>query len=880
MGKRSQRSARRQENNIGCMWGLIRMFYFRRDAKFLLDRKQGSRRHTFSGFAGRGHTRKKSRDFEDIDDNGDNIEECSTRKPTVKRLMEDELGKVKQVKKIPSDEVERILADLGHDICLEKSSMQSSKQNGAKSHSTSTTMASPSGLLDPSSSKSMKHTEEDDLELSLADFLGQIHRYHDEWPHDDCKNKNELCPELKSLIHKKLHELKSAPCAAYEKTQDSEQEEPFYEKHLRNSRSYQSTKFIDAPDMLSPERELFLKTLQKPNPHTWEKQNTQKHQHKTKLDPRKMLEKVDDIKNSKQHEVAIKTHSKESRNIFFWRKDKSIRGDSSEGTNSDKAVNKIVILKPNPRRGINTTVATAPTCLQQQSCTIRSPEYSATESSKFSIKQVRRRFRIVTGETRKERSSMYDDDFQRDPRWSQDSVFTIKKDSRQVHEQTLVRKALGTDKDDLRPSTSGKHKQRNDGLDEINRDIITSKDTSIFYEDAKKHLTEILKYKSQTTKHPTVQSSKSLVGMLALPQYNSSSPRSSPRVKDCIDLSPEETNISGIHKAGMKEFAKERNQYDEDSGNVACGASEVLDDKADQESHSMKRETTQDGDIMHVEEIAKPDCSETICSEQMTPTEQCRCNSPLEMIEGVEPGKEHVGMFLSYPGNAVESLEHQEPKTPRPGASLELISQISPEGNHEKQEQPSPVSVLDPFFHEDIDSPDRETMTKYAISDQQVFWEDEDARLAYIKAVLDLSELCTYQNIEVWYLEDELVSPCLAEELHQGNPTDDLKLLFDCICEAITIIQETYFRNPPCLSFVRHKIQTPPMGQNLIPEINKHIERHLYDQFPSTLHELVNMDLEDDTWMNLRSESEEIVVDIWDFILDELLEDVATDLRI
>ncbi|KAG8073074.1 hypothetical protein GUJ93_ZPchr0006g44255 [Zizania palustris] len=806
MGKRRQRSARRQENNIGCMWGLIRMFYFRRDAKFLmdLDRKQGNTRHTFSGFAGRGHSRKKSRDFEDIDGNGDTIEECSTRKPTVKRLMEDELGKVKQVKKIPSDEVERILADLGHDICLEKSSMHSSKQNGAKSHSTSTTMASPSGLLDPSSSKSMKHTEEDDLQLSLADFLGQIHMYHDEWPHDDCKNKNELCPELKSLIHKKLHELKSAPCAAYEKTQDSEQEDPFYEKHLRNSRSYQSTKFIDAPDILSPERELFLKTFQKPNPHTWEKKNTQKHQHKTTLGPMKMLEKVDDTKNSKQHEVAIKTHNKESRNIFFWRRDKSIRGGSSEGTNSDKAVNKIVILKPNPRRGINTTVATAPTCLQQQSCTIRSPEYSATESSKFSIRQVRRRFRIVAGETRKEKPSIYDDDFQRDPCWSQDSVFTIKKDSRRVHEQTLAQKASSIDKDDLRPSTSGKHK-------------------------------------------------------------------SSPKVKDCIDLSPEETNISGIHKAGMKEFAKEINQYDEDSGNVACGASEVLDDKADQESHSMKQETTQDGDIMHVEEITKPDCSEAICSEQTT---------PLEMIEGVEPGKEHVGMFLSYPGNAVESLEHQEPKTPRSGASLELISQISPEGNHEKQEQPSPVSVLDPFFHEDIDSPDRETMTKYAISYQQIFWEDEDARLAYIKAVLDLSELCTYQNIEVWYLEDELTSPCLVEELHQGNPTDDLKLLFDCICEAITIIQETYFRNPPCLSFVRHKIQTPPMGQNLIPEINKHIERHLYDQFPSTLHELVNMDLEYDTWMNLQSESEEIVVDIWDFILDELLEDVATDLWI
>lgn len=97
------------------------------------------------------------------------------------------------------------------------------------------------------------------------------------------------------------------------------------------------------------------------------------------------------------------------------------------------------------------------------------------------------------------------------------------------------------------------------------------------------------------------------------------------------------------------------------------------------------------------------------------------CLSTLqELIEGDEPGREHAGMLLSYPENVVESLEHQEPKTPRSSASLELISQISPEGNHEKQEQPSPVSVLDPFFCEDVDSPDHETMIKCIFSSKHI----------------------------------------------------------------------------------------------------------------------------------------------------------------
>jgi len=164
-------------------------------------------------------------------------------------------------------------------------------------------------------------------------------------------------------------------------------------------------------------------------------------------------------------------------------------------------------------------------------------------------------------------------------------------------------------------------------------------------------------------------------------------------------------------------------------------------------------------------------------------------------------------------------------------------------------------------------------------SDHGVFWEDKDVRLGYIEELLELSELCTYQNLEVWYLEDELISPCLFEELHQGNQIDDMKLLFDCICEAVTEVQGIYF-SPACLSPLKHNIRGPPTGRNLISEINKQVERYLHYQFPSTLDQLVNMDLEGGSWMNLRPESEEITVVIWDCILDELLVEAVYDLCI
>ncbi|XP_025793240.1 uncharacterized protein LOC112874238 isoform X4 [Panicum hallii] len=778
MGKTSQKRLMRrqgQANNIGCMSGLIRMFYSRHDAKLLLDRKQGSTRHTFTGFTGRGHSRKNSRDLDEIDEDGNiccsyvsqNMEECSSSKPTVKRLMEDELaGKVKRLK-IPNDEVQRILADLGHDVCLDKRSTQNNKSKGDQNHSTSITVSAPSRRLDPSGSNSMEEAEENELEFALADLLGQIQRYHDEQPHKNCRNKGELCTELKVLIQKKLNELDNPPCSlGYEQTPQGEEKDTADGKRLRSSSVTRPKQFRDTFEMLSSDTELLFKIPEKSNSHNLE--SVQRHENRqigTGLVPTKMPENTKDTKSPSQHELVTKTRGRESRHIFFWKKERPNRTHTAEGTNSSQPVNKIVILKPNTIGGANPAVAV--------SSTDQYPELSAAESSKFSITEVRRRFRIVTSEARKGKPTVCEDGLQKHPHWFKKSAFTIKKDTRQLAEQTSEEKALSTGTKDFRSSSMSRKKQRHDGPSEINSNIMASpKDESAFYDEAKKHLTEILKDKSQTAKYPILQRTRSL-----------------------------------------------------------------------------------------------------------------------DMVEEAEAVKEHVAMVTSPPGNDVP--ECQEPTTPRSSAPIELISQFSPDGNHEKQEQPSPVSVLYPFLHEDVDSPNNENIIKCELnedilrsqyttadgSDHGVFWEDKDVRLGYIEELLELSELCRYQNLEVWYLEDELISPCLFEELHQGNQIDDMKLLFDCICEAVTEVQGIYF-SPACLSPLKRNIRAPPTGRNLISEINKQVERHLHYQFPSTLDQLVIMDLEGGSWMNLGPESEEITVVIWDCILDELLEEAVYDLWI
>jgi len=476
---------------------------------------------------------------------------------------------------------------LGHDVYLDKRSTQNSKSKGDQNHSTSITVSAPSRSLDPSGSNSKEEAEENELECALTDFLGQIQRYHDEHPHKFCRNKGELCTELKVLIQTKLNELDNPSCSlGYEQTPQGEEKDTADGKHLHSRSVTQPKQFRDTLEMLCSDTELFVKILEQSNLNNLE--SVQRHENRqrgTGLVTTKMPENTKDSKSPSQHELVTKTRSRESKHIFFWKKERPNRTHTEE-TNSSQPVNKIVILKPNTIRGANPAAAISST---------QYPELSEAESSKFSISGVKRRFRIVSSEARKGKPTVCEDSLQKDPHWFQKSAFAIKKDTRQLAEQTSEDKALSTGTKDFRSSSMSRKKQRNDGPSEINNNIMTSpKDESAFYDEAKKHLIEILKDKSQTAKYPTLQISRSLVRMLSLPQCNTPSPRSSPRAKDCIYLSPEEANIHAIYKEKREEFAKEESHLGKNSESVAC---ETHHKQAVQERHCIKegsQETTQD----------------------------------------------------------------------------------------------------------------------------------------------------------------------------------------------------------------------------------------------------------------------------------------------
>ncbi|XP_006662032.1 uncharacterized protein LOC102702041 [Oryza brachyantha] len=896
MGRRShKRSTEQEESNVGCVWGLMRMLYFRRDAKFLLDSKQVSRRHTFREITDGSHSIRKSSDFEETDED-DSKEECTSQKRTVKKLMEDELGKVNILKKIPDNEIQRELPDLRYDVSLDGCSDHINKPVAALNQHTEIFASYLSGSVYSQGSKSLNHSEEYDLESVLANFLGEIYSCHGECPHADCKNKSELCPSLKSLIHNKLNDLNNPhPNHGTEQSQEIKGEGILGENSLSNNRAAQFKEFKDALEILSSNNELFLKLLQKPNSHILD--NVQKHQNSrltTKLEPDKSLGRSSIIeeKRSSNHELATKALVKETKHVFFWRKDKSDRKQKPEKTSRPQPVSKIVILKPNQGRWIDETETTSPRYLHQHPCTSQAPEFSGRESSKFSIKEVRRRFKIVIGESKREKNAISAHSLPGDPHSLKDFTIAVK-DPRHLTEGSLPDKAASNFKNGTNPSTSSKQKQQNASQSEITDHIVASTGASIFYEEAKRHLADMLKVNSQSANYPTTQVSKSLEGMLSLPHYNMSSPRSDHRGKWHSTLLPEEAEVCLATTVDVEEPAQERSQSHDSESNAHCTSAEV-DQVAVLEEYCIKEDTLE-GTIytpdevgtMPVEGVDKLDFSKTVCNMSI-PAEQYT-DSPLpEILEGKEP----VQMFMSSPESMTEKLEQQDPKTPEPRSPK--LPDGCPEQINETKEKPSPVSVLD-SFDEDDSSPECKTVKEYKLhedfhgtlyfpdneSGAKVFWEDKNARLDYIMLVLDLSELCAEQNLEVWYLEDELISPCMFEELqNQGNRIDDMKLLFDCICEALTEIQERYFRLSSWLCFSKHDVRTPPVGDNLISEVDKYVDCYLKCRLPNTLEQIIKRDLEVQAWMDIRSKTEEIAVEIWEFVLDKLIDEAVFDLWI
>ncbi|KAM0072330.1 hypothetical protein Hdeb2414_s0001g00035231 [Helianthus debilis subsp. tardiflorus] len=362
---------------------------------------------------------------------------------------------------------------------------------------------------------------------------------------------------------------------------------------------------------------------------------------------------------------------------------------------------------------------------------------------------------------------------------------------------------------------------------------------SNIYVEAKKHLSEMLTSGDEDAETMMKSLPKSLGRILSLREYNSFSPITSPRVRtrhlSCEDLSMVNksqlfTNIDNSEKKAVI------------SDNMTCeGVQEVVKSPSCDEEHKEQTEA---------------------CEPHDTPNED-------------------------QPSDSLEPDLHEETTV----ASKTEEHKISPA-------KPSPVSVLEPLFSDDDISPARSVSlpveaavqplciqfdeTVSCTENQQIritdSGENEESPFEYVEAVLLSSDLNWSEFENRWISSSQILDQSIFQEVEtfSSRAKHDQRLLFDSANEAL---EEVCNRFIPESLFIKHNVWPVPKGMDLINEVWSRLESCLFKVYPRDLSKLVRNDLETSkTWLDLRSESREVVNEIEELIFEATIDDTLLSL--
>ncbi|XP_042431924.1 uncharacterized protein LOC122018622 isoform X1 [Zingiber officinale] len=722
----------------------------------------------------------------------------------------------------------------------------------------------------------MSQTERS-LNFDMAAFLVEFYSYTRQQASRDADNKFDLLHSLESISlgsHYHLHELDDHldQNISFLKKTLSDFAELISQKSIVKEQNdggliFRSEKLRDAIAAIDSDRKLFIKLLQDPDSvlfkhiqslHGDQVRKTSKLGSDRYTENVPLLVEKNDNSGKCNESDRNQLPQKQNRYNFFWRKDKSKGTKPTVENPTSKSLNRIVILKPNPTR---TTGSSVPQFRHV-------PKQSDSDErivSHFSLREIRRRLRHIIGESREARHAISMDGLLHRipvrPSESRDSSENLSCDNKQPKSVYLDnRKSKNISSEEFEVN-SNSHISPS-----------TSRSESSIYEEAKKHLTEMLNTRVDSL--PRVEVSKSLGTMLSILRYTELSPTSSPQRDEELAVPPKEIEDPSLqqlkHEGGINNL---RNKifrssillvHSSDESKMLVMAAELVG-TAISELLLVRSKDLNSQEI--VEEVG---AKRTIESNQLDEPTLCG----LDIFEE-------------------KSTAVAQPK-PRP-SSLVKQNLMAPESINEKLEQPSPVSVLEKFISDDISSPDSTGIENYNIQvqDQQAVQEgnnsgrliaspvvndDCQARFDYIEAVLEASGLVDEFPMK-WDIEDQLLEPSLYEEIgiFFCFPQDDPKLLFDCINEVLLDIHESFLKSISCLSYVKRNIQPGPQGEGLIQEVSKSLEWHLQVPSPNTLDTVVKKDLNGRPWMDLRLEVLNITSETTSDIILGIIEEIVFD---
>ncbi|XP_074581290.1 uncharacterized protein LOC141837807 isoform X2 [Curcuma longa] len=876
MAKRSKRRpAQPQRNNVGCMWGLISLFDFRRGhptQKLLSDKRHGSSRQT-----GTGYSKIKLDSLRNSHETGSLVDEirqdqASLGLASVKELIEEEMF-LSLIKKISMDETQR-------EVPLRRNYKPRSQKSNLIHGNQGKNVMAVSGSLDGIHSGSMDLTETSSLTFDIPAILLDLESYTGQQANVGSNDEFDSLPSLESTSLDEKISFVQHTLADF--AQIIAGQKSIVEGQNHGQLVVQPKKLIDQLDDTNSDKELFMKLLQDPDSFLLKFiQNLYDVQVKktSKLGSERYSENVallaEENGNSGKSNESDSNQSlqKQKRYNFFWRKDKL---KATEQNSSSEASNKIVVLRPNRVRSLNSSFIIAPGSSPQSHHALKYNETGERIASNFSIKEIKRKIQQIFCESRQTHAISMDGVLHRIPVRSTDYgdlselIHGGSAAASSVSHCCDVNKLPGSfDLDNISKKISSEEKFEVDGNSHISRSA--SRSESFIYEEARKHLADLLD--TRVDGSPRVQASEPLVKLLSLLNFNELSPASSPQ-RDEFAMSSKETGDFSLRHL--------------DQGEVA--------ETSSMEVTHVGKDLNMEGNTEIIEMVDTEsivDSNELAIPLESSGSELIVVNEIYEEESITSPGSDAFGEQSS-------TLVQSSKLRPSNIAGENLITL---ESINEKPEQPSPVSVLEPFVSDDINSPDSADFDNYdnQVRHQQAvheegnnfvgivespdsnvrlrdYLQDYQARFDYVEAVLEASGL-TNEFPRQLDMEDQLLEPSLFNEIgiFFCFLQDDPKLLFDCMNEVLLEIHERFLKCTPWLSFIKQNVLPVPLGGSLIHEVRRGLEWHLRIHLPNTLDQIVKKGLEGQCWIDLRFEAENITNKLCDAILDDAVKEIVCD---
>ncbi|KEH18853.1 phosphatidylinositol N-acetyglucosaminlytransferase subunit P-like protein [Medicago truncatula] len=503
MAKKSQRRAVRYEKDkAGCMWGFISMLDFRHghSTRKLIADKRRSSKHS----EGVVHSKNKFEALSDMDEvchgtfDGGESKRPTVRtivnKPSVKKLIEEEMFTDQNAMK-DIDNSER------REVFLKLDSKRKKK------------------------SSERKRNIADDLNLDAASKSETLHHQHSRKQFKDNLDVDTIIEEFCNL--RGVCSMMRSDDGEVEKhgQPNQKQKHVVSEKHSRDAiREFvnqmilngkdleEARKFLfsdeimEALQLISSDKELFLAFLQNPNPLVLKCVQEFENSHRVKDNDSNFSEQDHGNKEQTSEIVNHKKHN------FFRKKVKSQSKNSTNENVNTNISNRIVILKPGSIGSENSKTGKNIASSLDSHDTVEYNSPSVRGSSHFSLTEIKKKLKHAIGRERHGKAIGKDNVGMRSP--NKDHFFIEK----------IARPSAGVTKGDK----TGTNKDL-EAIVEREKGIYPKQGVSNLYIEAKKHLSEMVGNEDENIMDlSSRQNSKTLGRIISFPDYNFS-PLSSPR---------------------------------------------------------------------------------------------------------------------------------------------------------------------------------------------------------------------------------------------------------------------------------------------------------------------------------------------------------------